>query len=292
VSPAPTTRSSSGEQPGDLHLGDADGPGDLSLGHSVEEPQLEDVPVPVAQAPYERAEDHPCLRRLHRGLVRADQVPQGGVPVADGPVERGGGEASLAVHGLAHVVDLLAEVIGQLACCRRTTEPEGELGLGCEHALLQLLDAARWPDHPAVVPEVPADLAADGRDAEGEERVAGMRIEAESRLGQRQVGDLFEVLHRDAAGAVARGDRPRHGHVRGDQVGTQQGALVLVGARGEQLHALLGARRTSGTTECAGSSICIGHEGTGRGKDRGSPASCSKGCREGGNVPGTSSPQE
>ncbi len=230
------------EQAGDLHLRDPDGLRDLALGQPVEEPHLEDAPVTIAQPSYDGPEDDARLCRLHGGLVGADQVAQGGVPVPDRPVEGGGGEAALSVHGLEHLVDLFPQVLGQLSGGGRPTEPERQLGLGAEHTLLQLLDASRWTDHPPLVAEVPSHLAADGRHAERQEGVTGGRVESLSGLGQGQVGDLLEVLQRDAARAVARGDgrgRPACSCRSGRR---ETGALVLVGAGDEQLDELVGAR--------------------------------------------------
>ena len=107
----------------------------------------------------------------------------------------------------------LVEVVGDLDGLRGAAQLVGQLALGDVDPGLQLLDPARRPDHPAVVAEVLAQLAADRRHGVGEEVVAGGHVVAARGLGQRQGGHLAQVVERDAARAVAR--RPRRGRGRG-----------------------------------------------------------------------------
>jgi hypothetical protein len=60
--------------------------------------------------------------------------------------------------------------------------------------LVELLQPAREADRPALVPEVPFDLAGDCRRSEGGELVPEVRIEPVDRLYQTQEADLDYVL--------------------------------------------------------------------------------------------------
>src|SRR3954452_8563727 len=50
-----------GEQPGDLHLGDPQVLGDLALGQSLEEPQLQDAPITLTQPSYDGGQHDSCF---------------------------------------------------------------------------------------------------------------------------------------------------------------------------------------------------------------------------------------
>ena len=143
-------------------------------------------------------------RRRLRLVVARQQVAQGGAAVgSDGVVEGGGDEAAVAGQRLDHVLGALLEVVGDLGRLGGTAESVGQLALGGVDARLELLDPPRRPDHPAVVTEVLAQLAADGGDGVGEEVVAAADVVPSCGLGQCQRSHLAQVVERDAAGAVA-----------------------------------------------------------------------------------------
>jgi hypothetical protein len=80
-----------------------------------------------------------------------------------------------------------------------------QLCLGRVDPRLELLDAARRPDHPAVVAEVLAQLTADRRHGVGEEVVAGGHVVPARGLGERERGNLPQVVQGDPPRAVTRG---------------------------------------------------------------------------------------
>ena len=111
---------------------------------------------------------------------------------------------------------------------RRAPELLGQVGRGGEDPALQLLHPARRADHPAVVAEVLAHLAADRGHGVGQEVVLPVGVIAARSLHQAQAGDLLEVVGRDAPVAVAARD------ALGDaQVGEHQ--LGLVGGLGSDV---------------------------------------------------------
>ena len=88
----PQLRHAAGEQPGHLHLGDAEAAGDLRLGQTLEEAQLHDLPLPAAAAGSSRGS------RVARSSARASSASScpsrsprasGGIGVGIGGVEGG-----------------------------------------------------------------------------------------------------------------------------------------------------------------------------------------------------------
>ena len=117
--------------------------------------------------------------------------------------------------------------------CGERPELVGQLALGGVDPGLELLDPARRPDHPAVVAEVLAQLAADGRHRVGQEVVPRGDVVAAGGLGQRQGGHLAQVVERDAARAVARGLGVREVEVERDH-GVAEALRLLGGVRGHR----------------------------------------------------------
>ena len=188
-----------------------------------------------AQPAYDGRERHPCLRRCLLVVVVADQLAERGPAlVADGAVQRGRAEAALSIERLTDVGRSLLEVLGELVGSRWTAQRGVQVGARTGEALLQLLDPAWWAHHPALVAEVATHLAPDRRDAEGQEVVPGVRIEAARGLGQREVGHLLEVLGRDTAGPVTRHHGVSHRHVDGSELVGQLVPLGLARALREQ----------------------------------------------------------
>lgn len=98
----------------------------------------------------------------------------------------------------------------------------------------QLLEAARHPDRPALVTEVPFDLADDGRRGVGGELDPALVVEAVHRLDQADGGDLGQVVQRLAPVAEPPGQvldqRDVHPHQLVAQLDALRGA---VGQRGQ-----------------------------------------------------------
>ena len=112
-----------GQQPGDVHLGDADLLGDLRLGHVLEEPEQQDPLLPGVQPVEERLDRLADLDVLEVLVVDADRVEHGrravlGV-VAGVQRERRVGVARL--DALEDLLDRAADPLGQLA--RRGERP-------------------------------------------------------------------------------------------------------------------------------------------------------------------------
>lgn len=81
----------------------------------------------------------------------------------------------------------------------------------------QLVQPARYVHGADVVPEVPLDLAHDGRHGEGRELHAPVRVEAVDGVDQADGADLDHVLHGLVAGAEAGGGVAHEREVRLDQ---------------------------------------------------------------------------
>lgn len=83
--------------------------------------------------------------------------------------------------------------------------PLGELGGRGGQRQPQLLEAARDADRPALVAEVPFDLADDGGGGVRGELDAALRVEAVHGLDQADGGDLGQIVQRLATVAEAPG---------------------------------------------------------------------------------------
>ncbi|GAA4267789.1 hypothetical protein GCM10022256_34010 [Frondihabitans peucedani] len=128
-----------------------------------------------------------------------------------------------------------------------------EVVLGVRGGGADLLQVPRRSDQPAVIAEVPFDLAADRGDGEGDEVLASIDVEALGGLHQAEAGHLPDVGEVAAACAVAEGQRFRHvevvlddgvaGSARGLGVG---GARALEGRDGATLPGCFGGRPRRG----------------------------------------------
>jgi hypothetical protein len=83
---------------------------------------------------------------------------------------------------------------GELGGSGSAAKPLAEFATGLVEGGLQLMESARHPDGVGPVPEVAQDLAADGRDREGQEVAAALGVEAVDGLDQAEGGDLLEVV--------------------------------------------------------------------------------------------------
>ena len=111
----------------------------------------------------ERLQRHPRLGTVEGGVVTAQPVADAALGVGRCGVQRGRREAAVGRQRLDHEVEVESEPLRDLAGSRRTTQLLAQLGLDGGDPRLGLLHAARRPHGPAVVAEVAADLAADGR---------------------------------------------------------------------------------------------------------------------------------
>ena len=115
------------------------------------------------------------------------------------------GQRSVGAAGdqaLDHLLAIHAEFGGQFGGRRRPTELLGQRGGGRADPQVQVLEPARHLHRPAVVPEVPADLAHDGGHREGHEVRTGVDVVADDGVDQPHPGHLQQIL----AGLPAAGE--------------------------------------------------------------------------------------
>ena len=118
--------------------------------------------------------------------------------------QRHAGVAASDVERLDHLVDRCVDALRQLGDRRRAAEFLGQVGAGGRDRRLQLLRAARHPQQPAEVAEVPLDLAEDRRGGVGRELQPALGVEAVDRLDQADRADLDQIGQR----LVAPGEAP------------------------------------------------------------------------------------
>src|SRR5438270_285832 len=160
----PELGQAAGQQPGHVHLADAEAPGDLRLGEPLEEAQVEDGLFPPRELGDEGGERDPVLDALEGGVVLPQLAGQGlGVLLAAaGGVEGGEPVGPPGLHGLEHLLLRGAGPLGHLCDGGRAPQVLGEHAHDLAETQVQLLDAAGHPDRPPLVPEVALELAHDG----------------------------------------------------------------------------------------------------------------------------------
>jgi hypothetical protein len=102
------------------------------------------------------------------------------------------------------------------------------LGQGVDHrahAQMKLLHPPRHPNRPALVPEVPLQLADDGGGGEGRELQATSGVEALDRLEKAEQGHLDQVLDGFAPVLEAPGEVLGQTHLRAHDL-VPQGAVA------------------------------------------------------------------
>jgi hypothetical protein len=128
-----------------------------------------------------------------------------------------------------------------------------ELGRGRGQGEAQLLEPARDAHRPALVAEVPLDLADDRRRRVRGELHTAVRVEAVDRLDQPDRGDLGEVVERLAAVAEAACEMLHERQVHADQLIAQLrvlGAAIVQRAQFEEHLARPAAVRGAVRTLC------------------------------------------
>ncbi|CAL2058343.1 protein of unknown function [Streptomyces murinus] len=220
------------DQPGDMHLGAAEPFPDLRLGGLLHEPQMDDLPVPLAQLRHQRRQRVEVLHQAQPLLLHPDEVGEHRLAVlravtGERGVQRGGVVAVGGELPLQHL--LLGEVHqgGQLGDRRIPVQAAGQLlpRLGQLHP--QLLEPPRDMHRPGGVAEEPLDLTDDVRQREGGELHLAGQLEPVDGLDQPDHAGLDDVLHVVAAAPETAGREPHQRHVHLDQ-GVAR-VLVLVG---------------------------------------------------------------
>src|SRR5918995_2119865 len=131
------------------------------------------------------------------------------------------------VHCLEHLLLGEIELLGDVRNRRRAPQTGRQLGQRLLDLEDSLLDVAGHADRPTPVPEVPLQLAEDGRDGEGGERRAAPGVEAVYGLDQAQARDLEQVVEGLGATGISRGEPPRERHEALDQLRAQGGCRTL-----------------------------------------------------------------
>src|SRR5436190_11899340 len=209
------------DEPGDVHLRDADLLRDLGLRQPLEEPEVQDHALALVEDAEARREHGEVLRDLVLMLLGAERLER--VELALVVLARTGGERERAVgppalERLEHL--FLAHLGGlrELSDRGRTTQLDGELLEQPRKLNVQLLEPARDAHRPPAVAEVALDLADDVRRRVGGQLDAAVEIEAVDRLDQADGADLHQVLELLAAVRITPGEGAHERHVLLDQL--------------------------------------------------------------------------
>src|SRR4051812_34803992 len=229
-------------QPRDVHLRDAHLLGDLRLRQPFEEAQMQDLSLALVEHTEARREHGTVLRHVVLVLLGPDRFERVELlavllPAARGQRERGVRTARL--ERLEHLFLLGAGRLCELTDRRRASELDRELLDEARQLHVQLLEPARHPHRPALVAEVPLDLADDVRRRVGRQLDAAVEVEAVDRLDQADGADLDEILELLAAVRVAPGERAHERHVLLDQLLARLEVALLVVAPQENLVGLV-----------------------------------------------------
>jgi len=198
------------EQPGHVHLGDAQLFPDLSLGHVAVEAHHQQPLFPYGEIAPVRPDGLNVEGVLEMGVVLAEDVGQVPRlrPGRSGSVQRGRLERQVGTLRVAQLVVADAEVLGQFVVLGRPGELLRQLGAGPAQLQPQFLGGPLDVHVPPLVTEVPLDLAGDARLRIRREVAAEGRVEIVDGLEQADVTDLHQLLGRLGAVPVALGAGP------------------------------------------------------------------------------------
>src|SRR5919201_5030052 len=232
----------------DVHLRDPHLLGDLRLGQALEEPQVEDLPLPFVQGAEAGREHGPVLRDLVLVLLGAERLQRVNLALLVLARARRKGERAVgatALERLQHL--LLADLrrLGELGNRGRAAELDRELLQQPRELDVELLEPARDAHRPAAVAEVALDLADDVRRRVGGQLDAAVDVEAVDRLDQADRADLDEILEMLTAVRVTACEGPHERHVLLDQLLSRLEVALLVVAAQEDLVVLLRHARRS-----------------------------------------------
>src|SRR5439155_15820888 len=197
------------------------------LGQPLEEAQVEHVALarcePLEQGPHA----HTILERL-QGLVLAPDLLVVGEAVLSGPgIER---DQAVGVRRVERLENLLLCRLGRICDLPNgggALEVLGQLGDDRPEAEVQLLQTTRHAHRPALVPEVPLQLADDGWRGVGGELDLAIGVEPVDRLDQADRGDLDQVVQRLAAAGEPPGQVFDQAEMSLDQLLSQGGVVRL-----------------------------------------------------------------
>jgi hypothetical protein len=184
------------EQPGDVHLGDAEAISDLALREVAVEAHHEDALLAHGQFVDVSVDRLDVDRVVDRLVVLAQHVREqrGLVAVGERRVQRVGAEDQVGLAGILHFFFGDAQPLGQLAVVGRPAELLGKLLVRAADGEQQFLRLPADAHVPPLVAEVPLDLTAHARLGVGRQPVAERGIEVVDGLEQAYVADLHQVL--------------------------------------------------------------------------------------------------
>src|SRR5580693_5115049 len=242
--PLAELRQRPGEQPGDVHLRDAELGGDLRLGHVAEEAQHQDPLLPRRQALEQRLERLPVLHTL-QGLVEHSQRfshCRGVLVTRVRRVERDRGVRVGGLQALEHLFLAHLQVSRELGHGGRPAEPLGEIADGLGQRQLEFLQPPRDPDSPPLVAEMPLYLSDNGRRRICRELDAAAEVEPVDGLDQPDRGHLGQVVEPLAAVPEPAGQVLDQRQVQLDQFAPYALPLLIsLGQRYQPLEQLPGA---------------------------------------------------
>ena len=187
-----------GEQPGDVHLGDADPGCDLVLGQVADEAQVQDAPLARRQRRHRWRHHHPQLGQQQPGVLGAQQVAEGGAGFASGLpgrcVQRRRLVGAADLQAFADLILRDVEIHGEFGDAGRMAQLLGQPGGGLSDGQPQFLQPTGDAQVPRLVAEVAADFADDGRYGEGDEVAAPVDVEPVDCLDEADRGGLDQVL--------------------------------------------------------------------------------------------------
>lgn len=183
-----------------MHLGDPDPPGDLRLRQVVEEPEQEDPPVPLGQAPRRLRQVRPLGHDLEPVIRRREAIGGRRVPLGSESrsVDRDRVERT---PGQERIADRRSVEIGlerELALGGCPPEPLGEGRLRPADLERRVLQPARHANRPAAVAEEALQLSLDGASCKRREPYVPIRIETGDRLDETDRRHLLQILPGDA----------------------------------------------------------------------------------------------
>src|SRR4051794_39486151 len=200
-----------------MHLRDADLLRDLCLRQTLFESHTEYFPFALRKSLECGLERCALLGPLELLVLGADRLHRVVVVVvattARPARERDGRIGRAGFHRFEHLLRRRLEFSRDLGDRRRALELDRQALDRAGHLRVELLQAARHPDGPALVAEVALDLADHVRRRVGGERDLALEVVAVDRLQQADRADLLDVLERLAAAGVAPRERPHQREV-------------------------------------------------------------------------------
>src|SRR5690606_5912749 len=208
------------QQPGDMHLGDAELLGDLRLRTFAVEPQDQDAALPGRHLGQGLPDRLAPLDEVDPVVLLADRLserPTGVLGVRLWGVQRHRAVSGTALQSLQDLILAHLERVGELPRTWGAAEIVGQLLSDGEDLPVEIVQRSRNANGPALVGEISAELAENSRDGEGYESVAALGIVTFRRTDQAEHGDLDEFFDGLAPSGVAMGEIPGQLEVLGNE---------------------------------------------------------------------------